>query len=219
MLHDPRVRVVSFTGSTEVGRKLLHEAADNVVKPAMELGGNAPVHRVRGCRHRRRDRWRDDRQDAQHGRGLHRRPTASMCTRRCTTSSPRSSPPRWRRSRWATGSTTASRSGPLVNAGGRDKVVELVDDAVRQGRQGADRRQVAGRAGLLLSADRARQRAGRRQDAERGDFRSGRRRSRPSSPRTRSSGARTTPNTGSSPISTPATSAAACGSPSGSSSA
>src|SRR5262244_1207386 len=42
MLHDPRVRVVSFTGSTEVGRKLLHEAADNIVKPAMELGGNAP---------------------------------------------------------------------------------------------------------------------------------------------------------------------------------
>jgi succinate-semialdehyde dehydrogenase/glutarate-semialdehyde dehydrogenase len=42
MLKDPRVRVVSFTGSTEVGRKLLHAAADNVVKPAMELGGNAP---------------------------------------------------------------------------------------------------------------------------------------------------------------------------------
>jgi succinate-semialdehyde dehydrogenase / glutarate-semialdehyde dehydrogenase len=42
MLHDPRVRVVSFTGSTEVGRKLLREAADTIVKPAMELGGNAP---------------------------------------------------------------------------------------------------------------------------------------------------------------------------------
>lgn len=42
MLADPRARVVSFTGSTEVGRKLLHAAADNVVKPAMELGGNAP---------------------------------------------------------------------------------------------------------------------------------------------------------------------------------
>jgi succinate-semialdehyde dehydrogenase/glutarate-semialdehyde dehydrogenase len=42
MLKDPRVRVVSFTGSTEVGRKLLHAAADNVVKPVMELGGNAP---------------------------------------------------------------------------------------------------------------------------------------------------------------------------------
>jgi len=42
MLHDPRVRVVSFTGSTGVGRKLLHSAADHVIKPAMELGGNAP---------------------------------------------------------------------------------------------------------------------------------------------------------------------------------
>src|ERR1700744_5395774 len=42
MLHDPRVRVVSFTGSTEVGRKLLHSAADNVLNTAMELGGNAP---------------------------------------------------------------------------------------------------------------------------------------------------------------------------------
>ena len=42
MLHDPRVRVVSFTGSTEVGRKLLHSAADKVLNTAMELGGNAP---------------------------------------------------------------------------------------------------------------------------------------------------------------------------------
>jgi len=42
MLHDPRVRKVSFTGSTEVGRLLLAEAADNVVNTSMELGGNAP---------------------------------------------------------------------------------------------------------------------------------------------------------------------------------
>ncbi len=42
LLHDPRVRIVSFTGSTEVGRKLLHGAADCVLKTAMELGGNAP---------------------------------------------------------------------------------------------------------------------------------------------------------------------------------
>jgi len=42
MLHDPRVRKLSFTGSTEVGRQLLHEAADCVVSTAMELGGNAP---------------------------------------------------------------------------------------------------------------------------------------------------------------------------------
>lgn len=43
MLHDPRVRVISFTGSTGVGRKLLHSAAEQVLKPAMELGGNAPL--------------------------------------------------------------------------------------------------------------------------------------------------------------------------------
>jgi succinate-semialdehyde dehydrogenase/glutarate-semialdehyde dehydrogenase len=42
MLKDPRVRKVSFTGSTEVGRKLLAQAAENVVNTSMELGGNAP---------------------------------------------------------------------------------------------------------------------------------------------------------------------------------
>ena len=42
MLNDPRVRKLSFTGSTEVGRVLLHEAADTVVNCSMELGGNAP---------------------------------------------------------------------------------------------------------------------------------------------------------------------------------
>jgi succinate-semialdehyde dehydrogenase / glutarate-semialdehyde dehydrogenase len=42
MLADPRVRKVSFTGSTEVGRKLLAQAAENVVNTSMELGGNAP---------------------------------------------------------------------------------------------------------------------------------------------------------------------------------
>jgi succinate-semialdehyde dehydrogenase / glutarate-semialdehyde dehydrogenase len=43
MLHDPRVQVLSFTGSTSVGRTLLRTAADQVLKPAMELGGNAPI--------------------------------------------------------------------------------------------------------------------------------------------------------------------------------
>jgi succinate-semialdehyde dehydrogenase / glutarate-semialdehyde dehydrogenase len=42
MLHDPRVRKLSFTGSTEVGRILLREAADCVINSSMELGGNAP---------------------------------------------------------------------------------------------------------------------------------------------------------------------------------
>ncbi len=42
ILHDPRVRKLSFTGSTQVGRLLLREAADQVISSAMELGGNAP---------------------------------------------------------------------------------------------------------------------------------------------------------------------------------
>lgn len=42
MLHDDRVRKLSFTGSTAVGRKLLVEAADQVINCSMELGGNAP---------------------------------------------------------------------------------------------------------------------------------------------------------------------------------
>ena len=42
MLHDKRVKNLSFTGSTEVGRVILKEAADNVIRCSMELGGNAP---------------------------------------------------------------------------------------------------------------------------------------------------------------------------------
>ncbi|MBM2712925.1 NAD-dependent succinate-semialdehyde dehydrogenase [Mesorhizobium caraganae] len=42
ILRDPRVRKLSFTGSTEVGRVLLREAAHQVISCSMELGGNAP---------------------------------------------------------------------------------------------------------------------------------------------------------------------------------
>lgn len=42
LLSDPRVRNLSFTGSTAVGRELLRQAADRVVRTSMELGGNAP---------------------------------------------------------------------------------------------------------------------------------------------------------------------------------
>lgn len=42
MLGDSRVRKLSFTGSTEVGRTLLANAAEHIVNCSMELGGNAP---------------------------------------------------------------------------------------------------------------------------------------------------------------------------------
>jgi succinate-semialdehyde dehydrogenase/glutarate-semialdehyde dehydrogenase len=42
IIADPRLRKLSFTGSTEVGRKLIAQAADQVLRVSMELGGNAP---------------------------------------------------------------------------------------------------------------------------------------------------------------------------------
>ncbi|MBM6620365.1 NAD-dependent succinate-semialdehyde dehydrogenase [Micrococcaceae bacterium RIT802] len=42
IMQDPRLRKVSFTGSTPVGKQLLKDAADNVLRTSMELGGNAP---------------------------------------------------------------------------------------------------------------------------------------------------------------------------------
>ncbi len=42
LLAHPAVRVVSFTGSTEVGRRIMMLAAQRIVRPALELGGDAP---------------------------------------------------------------------------------------------------------------------------------------------------------------------------------
>jgi succinate-semialdehyde dehydrogenase / glutarate-semialdehyde dehydrogenase len=42
VIRDPRTRKLSFTGSTEVGRRLVEQAAEQVLKVSMELGGNAP---------------------------------------------------------------------------------------------------------------------------------------------------------------------------------
>jgi len=41
-LHDPRVRKITFTGSTQVGKYLARESADTLKKLSLELGGNAP---------------------------------------------------------------------------------------------------------------------------------------------------------------------------------
>ena len=77
LIKDPRTRKLSFTGSTEVGRTLIEQSADQVLRVSMELGGNAPFlvfddadldAAVEGALHR---------QDAQRRRGVHVRPTAS----------------------------------------------------------------------------------------------------------------------------------------------
>ena len=42
LLKDPRTRKLSFTGSTEVGRRLIEQSAEQILRTSMELGGNAP---------------------------------------------------------------------------------------------------------------------------------------------------------------------------------
>jgi succinate-semialdehyde dehydrogenase/glutarate-semialdehyde dehydrogenase len=132
MLHDPRVRVVSFTGSTEVGRKLLHEAADNVVKPAMELGGNAPfivfddadidaaiegamIAKMRNMGEACTAANRFYVQEKVHDE-FARKLTAKMAALKM-----------------GNGLQDGVALGPLVNAEGRDKVKSLVEDAVKKG--------------------------------------------------------------------------------------
>ncbi|HEX8084106.1 MAG TPA: NAD-dependent succinate-semialdehyde dehydrogenase [Solirubrobacteraceae bacterium] len=42
LIKDPRLRKLSFTGSTEVGKKLIEQSAEQILRVSMELGGNAP---------------------------------------------------------------------------------------------------------------------------------------------------------------------------------
>ncbi|HWP26927.1 MAG TPA: NAD-dependent succinate-semialdehyde dehydrogenase [Xanthobacteraceae bacterium] len=132
MLHDPRVRVVSFTGSTEVGRRLLHEAADNVVRPAMELGGNAPFIVF---------------EDADIDAAIDGAMIAKMRNmgEACTAANrfyvhekvhdefAQKLAAKMGALKMGNGLDEGVNLGPLVNAEGRDKVAELVDDAVKKG--------------------------------------------------------------------------------------
>src|SRR4026209_2916883 len=132
MLHDPRVRVVSFTGSTEVGRKLLHEAADNIVKPAMELGGNAPFIVF---------------EDADIDAAIDGAMIAKMRNmgEACTSANrfyvhekvhdefAKKLAAKMGALKMGNGLDDGVALVPLVNAEGRDKVVELVDDAIGKG--------------------------------------------------------------------------------------
>jgi succinate-semialdehyde dehydrogenase / glutarate-semialdehyde dehydrogenase len=132
MLHDPRVRVVSFTGSTEVGRKLLHEAADNVVKPAMELGGNAPFIVFEDA----------DVDAAIEGAMIAKmRNMGEACTaanrfyvhEKVHAAFAKKLTEKMASLKMGNGLDDGVALGPLVNAEGRDKVKELVEDAVKKG--------------------------------------------------------------------------------------
>ena len=59
MSTNPLVRKLTFTGSTEIGKKLMAQCASTVKKTSMELGGQCAFHRIRGRRSGRRCRRRD----------------------------------------------------------------------------------------------------------------------------------------------------------------
>ena len=134
MLQDPRVRVVSFTGSTEVGRKLLHEAADNVIKPAMELGGNAPFIVFEDA----------DIDAAIEGAMIAKmRNMGEACTaanrfyvhEKVHDAFAEKLAARMGGLRMGNGLEDGVALGPLVNADTRDKVKSLVEDATRRARR------------------------------------------------------------------------------------
>ncbi|HJR26918.1 MAG TPA: NAD-dependent succinate-semialdehyde dehydrogenase, partial [Acidimicrobiales bacterium] len=132
LVADPRLRKLSFTGSTEVGKGLLAKAADQVLQVSMELGGNAPflvfedadldaavdgavIAKMRNigeaCTAANRFHVAEAVAEEFTGRLAER--LAAM--------------------RIGRGTEDGVQVGPLIDAASRDKVAELVDDAVAQG--------------------------------------------------------------------------------------
>ncbi|BCJ49985.1 NAD-dependent succinate-semialdehyde dehydrogenase [Actinoplanes sp. NBRC 14428] len=134
LIVDRRLRKLSFTGSTEVGRTLLRRAADNVLRTSMELGGNAPFI---VCADADLDSAVDGAMVAKMrnlgeaciaaNRFLVHDTVADEFTRRLAA----------RMSALTVGPGTdgSATVGPLIDARQRDRVAGLVDDAVARGAQ------------------------------------------------------------------------------------
>ncbi|HEY1940847.1 MAG TPA: NAD-dependent succinate-semialdehyde dehydrogenase [Roseiarcus sp.] len=132
MLRDPRVRKLSFTGSTEVGRLLLAQAAAGVVKCSMELGGNAPFLVFADA----------DLDAAVTGAMVAKmRNGGESCTaanrfyveRQVADAFAQRFAEQMRKTKLGPGLEEGVQLGPLVNRKALDKVVALVDDAVALG--------------------------------------------------------------------------------------
>ncbi|HSV79659.1 MAG TPA: aldehyde dehydrogenase family protein [Ramlibacter sp.] len=132
MLHDPRVRKLSFTGSTEVGRLLLSQAADRVVNCSMELGGNAPFIVLA-------DADIDAAVAAAMVAKLRNGGESCTAANRFYVQKPLAEEfagrfaDEMRKVKLGPGLEDGAQLGPLVNARTRDKVAELVADAVASG--------------------------------------------------------------------------------------
>jgi succinate-semialdehyde dehydrogenase/glutarate-semialdehyde dehydrogenase len=134
LIRDPRLRKLTFTGSTEVGRKLVEQSAEGLLRVSMELGGNAPFLVFADA----------DLDAAVDGAMVAKmRNVGEACTAANRFLVHESVAAQFS-SRLAErmGALTVGRGteegvevGPLVEAKQRDKVAELVDDAVSHGAQ------------------------------------------------------------------------------------
>jgi succinate-semialdehyde dehydrogenase/glutarate-semialdehyde dehydrogenase len=132
LLEDPRTRKLSFTGSTEVGRTLISQAASQVLRVSMELGGNAPFlvfedadldAAVEGAM---LAKMRNVGEACTAANRFHvHESVAQEFTRRLTE--------RMGALRVGRGTEDGVDIGPLIDDAQRSKVAELVGDAVQQG--------------------------------------------------------------------------------------
>ena len=154
MLADPRVRKLSFTGSTGVGRTLLAEASKSVLSCSMELGGNAPLIVFDDA----------DLDVAVEGAMIAKmRNAGEACTAAnrlyvqagIYDSFVAALTQRMEGLAIGPGTDPATECGPMITAKAVDKIDRLVEDAVSARRDGLLRRQEAVGHRFLLPADRA----------------------------------------------------------------
>ncbi len=132
LLADGRVRKLSFTGSTAVGRLLIAQCGPQVVRPSMELGGNAPFvvladadldRAVEGAMIAKMRNMGEACTAA--NRFLVERPVAEPFARRLAE--------RMAAQRVGPGADPASEVGPLIDAGAQARLADLVADATERG--------------------------------------------------------------------------------------
>ncbi|MBA3262758.1 MAG: NAD-dependent succinate-semialdehyde dehydrogenase [Thermoleophilaceae bacterium] len=132
LIEDPRLRKLSFTGSTEVGRNLIEASAKNVLKVSMELGGNAPFLVFEDA----------DLDEAVEGALLAKmRNIGEACTaaNRFHVAEPireefaRRLAEKMASLKIGRGTEDDVKVGPLIDQPSREKVAELVEDALERG--------------------------------------------------------------------------------------
>jgi len=132
LIADPRVRKLSFTGSTEVGRTLMGQASENLLRLSMELGGNAPFIVFEDA----------DFEAAVDGAVIAKmRNIGEACTAANRFHVAESIADRFAQAladrlgemKVGRGTEEGVQVGPLIDDDQRQKVAELVDDAVERG--------------------------------------------------------------------------------------